>query len=139
MKRVLCLLVALMILVSVSPAYALEVQTPYDEEITLFYAHTRAVRADISVSSGTATCTGSATSIQSGNTVSITVTLQRKSGSSWVNVSSWSISEKGYAGLSKTKSLTRNNTYRVTTTAQIKNGSGVVLENASATSNPYTY
>lgn len=99
-------------------------QTPV---ILLKYAYTSSVKASLSFNGNTAYCKGSVT--PSGSySASLTVTLYKKSGSSWNYIASWSGSSTGgsQATASGSASVT-SGTYKVVTRGNI--GSG--LENPS--------
>ncbi|RRJ66051.1 hypothetical protein EHV15_26395 [Paenibacillus oralis] len=70
----------------------------------------------------------------------LSIELQRKNGSNWSVVKSWSESftGKGSHSLEEEYYVTSGNTYRVVSTAKIKDGSKV-LETATRTSSEVTY
>lgn len=90
--------------------------------ITPFYSHTSAISASLTFSNGKANCSGSVT--PSGmESSTITVTLYKKSGSSWNYVSSWS----GSATNGKTASAggstsVSSGTYKVVAAGNIGGG-----------------
>ena len=61
--------------------------------------------ATLSISSGTASCTGVAKAKTSNYSLSLTLSLQKKSGTSWNTIISWSGTGSGISGiiLNKTK------------------------------------
>ncbi|MDU7477791.1 MAG: hypothetical protein E7L01_31295 [Paenibacillus macerans] len=70
----------------------------------------------------------------------LSIELQRKNGSKWSVVKSWSESftGKGSHSLEEEYYVTSGNTYRVVTTAKIKDGNKI-LETATRTSSEVTY
>lgn len=92
-----------------------EVSNNYDEEITLQYVNLRNVTASLSISNGTATCNSKLT-MQTNKSCSITMTLQKKSGSSWENIKTWSKSGTGDLALKESRSVPKGETYRVKAT-----------------------
>lgn len=91
------------------------------------YAYADYVDATLSISGGTAYVDGEAQGKSNVTKVKITAVLQKKSGSSWSTVKSWSdTASDTYAYISETRSsLTSSATYRVKVTA-VFNGSETV-------------
>ncbi|MBQ8063244.1 MAG: hypothetical protein IJ230_04830 [Clostridia bacterium] len=118
MKRLLSIaLTGLMLMLCVLPVFALEQQNPVEPTVPAVpYAVIRSNSASVSVSGTKASCFAKLTS-QSSAALSIKMTLQKKSGSTWSNVQSWSASKTGTSlTLSKTKTVTSGGSYRLKVT-----------------------
>lgn len=119
-KCMLSLVVVILLLLGAVGACA-------DGEISLFYVRAQSVVATLTVSGNSATCKGTVASTNSSDQISMTMTLKKKSGSSWTKIDSWTGSDKGTLILSKKKTLTTG-TYKVFVTAKIKDSNGNLLE-----------
>lgn len=110
-------------------------------EVTPFYTYTDTVSASLQISGGTATCTGKVRAISTTNKCSVTATLKRLEGSSWVTVSgaSWSDTGTGSASASGTKSVSSGYSYRVFVTGKVMTPSGALLETVTAQSKIVAY
>lgn len=127
MKRIMALMLSLAMTIGASEAvYANpETDAPIDSEITVDYQYTSNLTSDLSITNKTATCnsvvrgySGLATKVE------ITQTLQKKSGSTWTNVTSWNKTfNTWYAMYSTTKSSLSSGTYRLKTVAKVYKGS----------------
>lgn len=100
----------------------------------LRYTYLSSVKSTLTFSGAQASCSGSAAANDAGLRVAVTVSLQRKSGNSWVIVHSWYGGDALSAGAGGMWSIAPGNTYRTLTRAQVKNGAGTVLESASRAS-----
>ena len=138
MKRIVSLLMVFLVVFSFTTAFANSGRTTVPQE-QLRYAHTLIASGNLSISNKKANCSGRITAFDSSASVSITITLQKKSGTSWLYVDSWSASgTSGALGLSAsgTKSIP-NGTYRVKTSGTVSvNGSS---ESVTAYSAEKTY
>lgn len=117
-KRILSLaLTGLMLMLCMLPVFALDQEEPVEPTVPpTRYAVIRSKSASISISGTTASCFAKLTA-QSSAALSIKMTLQKKSGSTWSNVQSWSASKSGTSlTLSKTKAVTSGGTYRLKVT-----------------------
>ena len=64
-----------------------------DDTVSPLYLYTRKVKASLTISdSGKATCVGHIKANNMKSDISMTVTLYKKSGSSWTKVTGWSLS-----------------------------------------------
>lgn len=118
MKRLLSVvLTGLMLVVCALPVFAADEQESAEPIVPpTRYTVIRSKSASISVSGTTASCNAKLTA-QSSATLTIKMTLQKKSGSTWSNVQSWTASKTGtLLTLSKTKSVTSGGTYRLKVT-----------------------
>jgi len=80
---------------------------------TLFWENTMLISCDLGFSGRTVTCTGNIIGY-SGSTISATLTLERRSGSSWVFVTSWSkTSSLPFLNFNETHTVSSAGTYRV--------------------------
>ena len=115
MKRTLSIvLTGLMLLLCALPSFALDEQESADSPVPpTRYAVIRSKTASVAVSGSTASCNAKLTA-QGSAPLSIKMTLQKKSGSTWSNVQSWSASKTGTSlTLSKTKSVTSGGNYQI--------------------------
>lgn len=87
----------------------------YDEGITVQYVNISNVIPSFSISGGNAKCSGTIVATY-GKSCSVTTTLQRKSGSSWLNVRSWSSSGITTCSTGGTSSVSEGVSYRVKVT-----------------------
>lgn len=118
LKRVLCLLLAAVLLTSGISAFASDV-APY-------YTGTSSISSSLSISTaGKATCTGSIR-LYSSYTANMTVKLQRYTNGYWSTVQSWSGS--GVSTISKSYYVTSGYYYRVVTAASVYDSSGKYVE-----------
>jgi len=106
---------------------------------TYRFARINVFHVDLSISNaGLANCYALVKLLFTSDTVKLSITLQRQSGSSWSEVKSWSTSGSGSVSLEKEWYVTTG-TYRVYATAQVYNSSGTLLETAIAISNSVQY
>ncbi len=82
-------------------------------EITPMYVNIKSVAPIITISGGKAACTGKI-SVTSGKSCSIAITLQKKSGGSWINVKKWgAVTGTTSCSVSGSYSVSKGSTYRV--------------------------
>ena len=133
MKRILSIILVLVIVFTISlPVLAAE------NEITISprYSNIAVINAQLSINSNTGVATCRANSGFTGaSSQKLTCTLQRKSGSSWVTVKSWSTTSTASALLTKYYAVTSGHTYRLRVTCYVYNSSGTVIEVGSCNSN----
>ncbi|MPN35030.1 hypothetical protein SDC9_182524 [bioreactor metagenome] len=110
-------------------------------EVTPYYSYTDDVAASLRISGGQATCGGSVSAMNPSNKCSVTATLKRQEGSSWVTVSgaTWSGSGTGSAFASGTKSVSSGYSYRVFVTGKVMTPSGTLLETVTVQSKIVAY
>lgn len=113
-NKVISFLLVAMLIVTQSIAFAENLDTPELDPIPLEYQTVAQISAALSITGNTAKCTGRV-SLQDTYTGTLIVTLQRKNGNSWVNVSSWSgnVPAGGSKKVEGTYSLSIHATYRV--------------------------
>lgn len=104
----------------------------------LRYSQILTVEASLSITGGKATCSGAVEGRDSNGSSSVTVRLQKKSGTSWINVSgaSWSNSGGKRTSAGGTVSVT-SGTYRVVTTGTFTDSANQ-SETGTATSSTKT-
>ncbi|GHV05891.1 hypothetical protein FACS1894217_03540 [Clostridia bacterium] len=130
-RRIMAMVVALGMVLSVGTiSVAVEAATP-------LWANVNATTASISFSGGNAGCTVTIIGKTGTTSISATCTLQRKVGTSYTTVGSWSASSSSQTlSSSKSYAATSGQTYRLSVTAKVTK-SGTV-ENISFTSPDYT-
>lgn len=118
MKRMLSILLTGFMLMSCAlPVFALDERDPVAPTVSQArYAVIRSKTASINISGTTATCYAKLTA-QSSVTLSIKMTLQKKSGSTWSNVQSWTSTKTGTSlTMTKTKAVTSGASFRLKVT-----------------------
>ncbi len=107
--------------------------------ISPLYLYTRMVKASLSISdSGKATCVGYIKASNVKSDISMTVTLYKKSGTSWIKVTGWSDSNSGQIlEIEKIRQVSEG-TYKVVVTGTVTNSEGK-KEEVKATSTEVTY
>lgn len=128
------ILVVIMAFALLSAAFA----ATRDDVISPAYLYTQRIKASLSISSGKAVCSGYIRANDSESSISITVTLYKKSGTSWNKVTSWNASKKTQSmQVEKTKQVSQG-TYKVVVTGSVTTVEGK-KENVKATSVEVTY
>ena len=131
MKKILAsVLAVLMVTLLATPTLAAETGSYSSSSMmTPNYTYIWQMSAGLKISSaGKAHCSGSVDASSNSYYVKLTVTLQKKSNSSWENVKSWSTSGMGQSGLIIEEDYyVARGTYRVLTTAKIYNSTGTTL------------
>lgn len=127
MKKLVALALVSLVFVSLLGSYVRA------EEIGVvpFYDYTEDLYVKLSIDSkGKATCAGEVVPKKATYSCSISVKLQKKNGSSWTTLSTWTGSGEGYAGASAsgTRQVSSGNTYRVYVSATVRDASGKVVE-----------
>lgn len=104
----------LLAVLSYVPTFADSMDTPAKEPMNVEYLHVNSVTASLSITGGTAHVGVTVSGIPNHTTkIETVVTLQRKSGNSWVKDKRWNKSVNDYMLImNKSKSVT-NGTYRV--------------------------
>lgn len=110
-----------------------------DDMVSPLYLYTRKVTASLSISdSGKATCVGYIKASNMKSDISMTVTLYKKSGTSWTKVTGWSDSNSGQIlEIEKTRQVSEG-TYKVVVIGTVTNSEGK-KEEVKATSTEVTY
>lgn len=144
MKKFVCMaLIVLIAVFSVVPAYADTVNTAEipgaQGEISPLFTYISFMNAGLSIdSSGLATCLGNVILYNSSNSTTLTVQLQKSTGSGWKTIKTWTTSAISYADI-EGYYFVASGTYRVCTTAQVYNSSGYLVETESIYSPTKTY
>ena len=129
MKRILIFVLSLMFVLQV-PVGVFAVELQQDENVVIVprYIAANTVTSTLSIASKTATCVGSAKAINNNYTISITVKLQKQSGTAWSTVATWTGSGSGTAGarVSGTKSSLASGKYRTNVVAKFSQNGKVV-------------
>lgn len=96
------------------PSFAEELDVPVDEPVNTEYQHINTIITNLTISGGTAYVGVQVTGIINHTTkIEVTATLQKKSGTNWEKVKSWSQSSNSYMlRLNKTKAVSKG-TYRI--------------------------
>ena len=116
--------------------------TVLSAEVSPLYQHISALTAALSInSSGLATSSGSVLPSTSNSTTTVTVELQRRSGSSWIYEASWSNSGSGTRTVFQSgQRFVVRGTYRVLVTAVVRcSTTNIVLETATRLSHEVTF
>lgn len=110
-----------------------------DNMVSPLYLYTRKATAQLLISdSGKATCTGSIVATSKESDISMTVTLYRKSGSTWAKVTAWSDSISSQALQIEKNRQVSEGTYKVVLTGTVTNSEGK-KESVNSTSSETTY
>ncbi|HWQ51434.1 MAG TPA: hypothetical protein VN369_06475, partial [Terriglobales bacterium] len=144
MKKIASLFLAiLMLFAGIVPAYAIDFPAPQESQGTVSpqYAYISALISALEInSSGKAVCAGAVILTSNNNSVELTVTLQKKSGSAWSAVKSWTEWGEGKDGVTMENSYyVISGTYRVAVTAKVYNSSGTLVETQTQYSKQVTY
>ena len=138
MKRTIALyiLITSMAIALLATAIA-EEDTPVHEDM-LEYTYVESISVSLSISGGTANCSGSGASTQSWTQTKLTVQLQRSTdGSSWSTLKTWTATTYGKddANAGGSYPVASGYIYRTKVTCKIQNSSGVNLETVYAFKN----
>lgn len=128
-KKVISLVLAILLVASIAPTgFAAG-------EISPFYLHADSVSVSLSISGGTADCTGKIRPKGTGTTAAVTVRLQQKVNGVWKSISSWDNTGTGLTVVANgSTSISKGYSYRVTVSGTIKDSSGTIIEHVSKTS-----
>jgi hypothetical protein len=126
MKKIISIFFSLLMIMSMSlTAFgAPELQSPIDDDVSVCYSYTDSASSSLSISSKNATSKSVVIGISGTTTkIIVTQTLQKKNGSSWEKVASWSKTfNSWYAIYTNSKSSLSSGTYRVKTSAKVYSG-----------------
>ena len=136
MKRIICVLLAVMLVAAlVVPAMA-AVKEP---SVSPCYSYIEGLSASLSINSwGLTDCYASGV-VYGGDSVVFTCSLQQYNGSYWSTVKSWSSTTKPTATIAKNYAVYSGYTYRVKASCSVYNSSGTLLENGYIYSNEVYY
>ena len=112
--KIIAFLLAVMLLLTQCIVCAENLSTSENEPLPSRYQAIAQISAAIKITGNTAKCIGDI-ALKNGYSGTLTVTLQRKNGNSWVYVDSWtgSVPTGGSKTIVGTKSLSIHGTYRV--------------------------
>lgn len=112
--QIIAFLLAVMLLLTQCIVCAENLSTSENEPLPSRYQAIAQISASLKITSNTAKCIGFIT-LKTGYSGTLTVTLQRKNGNSWVYVASWTgnVPTGGSKKVVGTKSLSIHGTYRV--------------------------
>jgi hypothetical protein len=141
MKKLVSIVFSVILIFSViAPAYAEDLETPVEDPIIEEYQGIRYITADISISGSSATCYGVVDG-RSSYSYSMTVYLQKLSGSNWNSIASWSATGSGNLGVSLTKAKNglTSGTYRCKVYVSVYDSNGQFVESATVCSRSSSY
>ena len=125
-KLIVTMLVAIIICgTSIDTVFAADANSQEDYGISPCYTYTSYVSTSLTISGGDAICNTYAEGFDSTTKITITQTLQRKSGGSWVDVWSWTNTKYNwyYNYTNYHYPLTKGTTYRVKSCVKVYSGS----------------
>ena len=114
-KRILSLLLAFIVSTACYvPTFAADLDVPEDEPVITEFQHMNSIKTSLSISGGKAHVGVTVIGILNHTTkISVAVTLQKKSGGTWVDVATWNQeTNSSTLRLNKTKAVSKG-TYRV--------------------------
>lgn len=141
MKRIVCVAFVLLLAVLTPSTLAVHAETSIQGVVSPLFMNIAFLGPGLSIdSSGKASCLGVASLYDESQTVQLTVSLQKLSGTSWSTVQSWTGSGSGLSGVEIARDYyVVHGTYRVCNTARVYSAAGTLLETASAYSSVVTY
>lgn len=138
MKRIFCILLAvIVILTSITPVMA-AVSEP---SVSPCYAYIQSISAGLSINEtfGLTACNANCVAF-GGDSIKLTVALQRHNGSSWVTIKSWSATTTAHSEvINKNYAVYSGYTYRVRATCSVYNSAGTLLESGVCYSHQVEY
>ena len=143
MKRIFCVVFVLLLAVFTPSTLTVHAETSTVRQgvVSPLFANIAFLGPGLSInSSGRASCLGIASLYDESQTVQLTVSLQKQSGTSWSTVQSWTASGSGLSGVEIARDYyVVHGTYRVCNTAKVYSATGTLLETASVYSAVVTY
>ncbi len=122
MKKIVSLFLSLLTLFSMFAPMALASESNPEQPITPYYERASDVQASLSKSGASAKCAGFIRSMSATDKISLTMTLRKKSGGSWLYVDSWSDSGTYSVSLSKTTGGLSSGTYKLLVSGTVSGG-----------------
>lgn len=141
MKKALGLLMVMILLIGSSPvsqASGKEDATYSKQPNNLRYILIQSISAGLSIQNNTAYCCSMVSSSNRALTCNLSMALQRKENTSWVQVTNWTGSGIGSIALDKTCPVYPGNLYRVFITATVLDTNGTILERTTKASSTVT-
>ena len=136
MKRLLCLILALMLVIlSVTPALAAESESA----IMPRYSYIAQMYSGLQIGKlGLSACHASCYA-EGGASVALTAKLQQYNGSTWTTVKTWTATGTDLASISKNYAVPSGYTYQLRVTCAVFNAAGTLIETGTCYSNQVTY
>ena len=137
MKRVLCLILSVVLLLTITtPVLAAE----NENVVTPRYTHIAMIYSNLSINSATGLTACQADGYApTASSVKLTCKLQQYNGSSWTTVKTWTATGTDIATLSKNYAVYSGYTYRLSASFSVYNASGVLVESGICNSNQVVY
>ena len=101
-----------------------------DQMITLYYTYTDTISANLSISGGTADCSGYVRSADNYDT-KISVYLKQYKNNQWTTIASWSGSGDGGSDAGGTKNIGSGYKYKVVVVGKVYSSNNTLLETVS--------
>ena len=133
MKRIIVLMLALVLaLTSFAMSHAEESNVALKELHGIKYVDLTILSAALEISGNTASCSGTAKTMVSTDTIKMTMYLQKQVSTGWSTAASWSKQGKKLVTLDKSKSGLSAGTYRVRLYIAVYDSNGTFVESANA-------
>ena len=133
MKRIIVLMLTLVLaLMPFATSYAEESDAASKELYSVKYVDLTRLSAVLGISEKTASCSGTAKTMVSTDTIKMTMYLQKQTSTGWSSVASWSTQGKRLVTLDKSKSGLSAGTYRVRLYIAVYDSNGTFVESANA-------
>ena len=133
MKRIIVLMLALVLaLMPFATSHAEESTIALNDLYSVKYVDLTRLSAVLGISGKTASCSGTAKTMVSTDTIKMTMYLQKQTSTGWSSVASWSTQGKRLVTLDKSKSGLSAGTYRVRIYITVYDANGTFVESANA-------
>ena len=136
MKRFFCAILVVFLFASA----VMPVMAANEQSISPRYTYIQGLGSSLSIGKlGLSSC-GANCVAYGGDTIKLTMVLQRYNGSSWTTIKTW-VEETSTSGiaLNKNYAVTKGYTYRVRATCSVYNASGTLVESGYIYSNQVVY
>ena len=136
MKRILCILLAVIVVATLAaPALA----AANEPSVSPRYSYIQGMNAGLVINNwGLTDCTAGCT-VYGGDSIILTCSLQQYNGSNWTTVKSWTSTTKPSAAIAKNYAVYSGYVYRVKASCSVYNASGRLLESGSIYSKQVVY
>lgn len=136
MKRILCLVLALFLLMQgVVPAMAVG----SEPTVTPRYTYIARIYSCLEIGTLGITACQANCYAENGDSVVLTAKLQQYNGSTWTTLKTWTATDDNVATLSKNYAVPKGYTYRLRASCSVYNASGVLLESGTCYSHQVEY
>lgn len=138
MNRIQRIISCLLLVCLLSSATGLAIQPEFEVQ----FEHTKRIVGKLTISSdGIANCHGLLQMRDVSNSCVLYVRLQQKVGNGWKNLYTWPATGSGFVTTEAAgeRQVTSGHTYRVYVSANVKNSSGEIIEQPTATSQEVAY